>query len=307
MIALFIPWFLIILFLIVIILFCKRKWKVASISFIFCIIINCWFECFPLRFYHYYNKGNNNILKIICFNIDGAVGDPLFKAKKVRNFIHKYSPDIVFLAEFNEQYPKSLDSLLSEDFPYKTFPKYLYFQYFYGKSSFMNVGRLKNEKGKDVGVYTCSIVFKGDTVDLYGCHWASNNYNHLNEREAIQNIKNHSDLFRVINNITSASRQRKLEAESIVNKMAMTSHKAIVLGDMNDVCGSTALKTLQSAGLKDAWWEGGVGYGATIHHPLPYRIDHIMHSTDIKLKKIQLLDSNNISDHDALYAEFIIE
>lgn len=73
---------------------------------------------------------------------------------------------------------------------------------------------------------------------------------------------------------------------------------------MNDICGSSAIRVLENAGIKDAWWEKGIGYGATIHYPIPYRIDHIMHTDNIKLNSIQVLNSKAISDHDALYAEF---
>ena len=56
--------------------------------------------------------------------------------------------------------------------------------------------------------------------------------------------------------------------------------------------------------MKDAWWHGGFGYGATIHKPLPYRIDHILYSTDITLNGIKIMEKNGLSDHDGLIADF---
>ena len=76
------------------------------------------------------------------------------------------------------------------------------------------------------------------------------------------------------------------------------------MGDLNDVGGSPTVKVLEDAGLSDAWWKGGFGYGATIHRPLPYRIDHIMYSDRVKLLHIEVVDSEGLSDHNALYAEF---
>ena len=78
------------------------------------------------------------------------------------------------------------------------------------------------------------------------------------------------------------------------------------MGDFNDVGGSGCIRQLESIGLKDAWWEGGIGYGATIHHPLPYRIDHILYSGGLELRKVKVINSDSMSDHDALYAEFCI-
>ncbi len=73
---------------------------------------------------------------------------------------------------------------------------------------------------------------------------------------------------------------------------------------MNDICGSSAIRVLENIGIKDAWWEGGVGYGATIHHPLPYRIDHILHNEGLVLKGVKVIDTSDISDHNALVAVF---
>ena len=78
------------------------------------------------------------------------------------------------------------------------------------------------------------------------------------------------------------------------------------MGDFNDVGGSKALRTLENAGLRDAWWEGGLGYGATIHKPLPYRIDHFMYSSELNIRNIKVISSNGLSDHDALYVEIEI-
>ena len=76
------------------------------------------------------------------------------------------------------------------------------------------------------------------------------------------------------------------------------------MGDFNDVCGSPTLNVMKEAGFKDAWWEAGFGYGATIHNPLPYRIDHILYNDMLKLKSIKKIDADKLSDHDALIGWF---
>ena len=53
-----------------------------------------------------------------------------------------------------------------------------------------------------------------------------------------------------------------------------------------------------------AWQEGGFGYGATIHYPLPYRIDHILYNEGLVLKGVKVIDTSDISDHNALVAVF---
>lgn len=76
------------------------------------------------------------------------------------------------------------------------------------------------------------------------------------------------------------------------------------MGDLNEVCGALSMRMLEGAGYKDAWSKGGFGYGATIHHPLPYRIDHVLYNSGLKLKGIKKINAKGISDHDALVAVF---
>ncbi len=73
---------------------------------------------------------------------------------------------------------------------------------------------------------------------------------------------------------------------------------------MNDVCGAPSMRKFKLAGFKDAWSVGGFGYGATIHHLLPYRIDHILYNDGLRLKGIKRIKSRALSDHDALVAVF---
>ncbi len=79
------------------------------------------------------------------------------------------------------------------------------------------------------------------------------------------------------------------------------------MGDLNDVSGSYAVERIKKAGLKDAWWKGGFGYGATFHDKwLRLRLDHILYQNNkLKLQYVKVIDSD-LSDHDALVAGFII-
>ena len=86
--------------------------------------------------------------------------------------------------------------------------------------------------------------------------------------------------------------------------------KTVVLaGDLNDWCGSTTLNTLMGEGenaLKDAWWEGGNGFGFTYQGwHLRLRLDHILYSDGLKLNDVKVIDSD-FSDHRPLKATFTI-
>lgn len=83
----------------------------------------------------------------------------------------------------------------------------------------------------------------------------------------------------------------------------------IVAGDLNDWCGSTTLNTLMGEGdnaLKDAWWEGGNGFGFTYQGwHLRLRLDHILYSDGVELNDVRVIDSD-LSDHKPLVATFNI-
>lgn len=83
----------------------------------------------------------------------------------------------------------------------------------------------------------------------------------------------------------------------------------IVAGDLNDWCGSTTLNTLMGEGddaLKDAWWEGGNGFGFTFQGwHLRLRLDHILYSDGVKLNDVRVVNSD-LSDHKPLIADFVV-
>lgn len=78
----------------------------------------------------------------------------------------------------------------------------------------------------------------------------------------------------------------------------------IVAGDLNDWCGSDCLNTLMGDDLKDAWWEGGKGFGWTYFGwHLRLRLDHILYSDELELVDVKVIDTD-ISDHKPLMARF---
>lgn len=304
MLALTVPWALVLLLFLAVVFLIWKKRIIALLIILVLILVNKQFECFPIRLCKQNPSDKEISLKVIGFNIEGSIGSSREKAQSVRNFLQESLPDIVFITEYDERKPNRLDSLLSEVFNYSTYSGQYLFNYFYGNRPFYNFRRLKDTDGKSVGIYTCYITFNGDTIDLYGCHLASNNYNAENKRLSYENIDNKNDLETYLKNMSAAYERRREEVEVLVQELRKSDHQAIIFGDMNDVCGSPAIRELEDYGLIDGWWEGGFGYGATIHKPIPYRIDHIMHTHGLKLEHIKVLDSRGISDHNALYAAF---
>ena len=302
MIPLFIPWFLFVFLAVFIILVVLRKWKYALLFLVLIIALNWWAECFSINFA---TKAKNVVcLKVMTFNINGTIGDITKKAPRLAEIIAKYNPDVLFVSELSDKNKPILDSLLNKILPYNTYTR-KYWNCFYSKYPMNNWKRIENEENiEHMGAYSCSISFANDSIIIYGCHFASNNYTMDKKYVTPDSINNHHDVITYLSDVNRTGIIRHKEAKAVSEEINEVSHPVILMGDLNDVCGSASVRTLESSGLKDAWWKGGLGYGATIHKPLPFRIDHIMFSEKLKLRYIEVVDSEGFSDHDALYAEF---
>jgi endonuclease/exonuclease/phosphatase (EEP) superfamily protein YafD len=78
------------------------------------------------------------------------------------------------------------------------------------------------------------------------------------------------------------------------------------MGDMNDFNVSAPMDSLKDAGMKNAWWEGGFGYGATYHEGwLRLRIDHIYYNDKLRLKDVKVVKTD-LSVHNILIADFSV-
>jgi len=306
--ALCAPWILLIHIIAAVVLMLFKKWKVASVLFILAVIGNWHFRCVPINICCT-TSDDGEVLKVMSFNCNLSPrheGDYYSAVTQVAKIIEQEDADVVFLTEnFGIEY----DSV------------YRYVQHIYPHR--LNWKRLKNSTGNTIysrfpivadttfkakeypyTITQVSIEYGTQIVDILGVHLSSNNYNEHMEYMTPDSIEGHEQARTYLGNILKAGVHRQEEARQIVDFISKSNNPTIVMGDFNDVCGSPTLNILERAGLKDAWWEGGFGYGATIHKPLPYRIDHIMYNDGLKLKSIRKIDAQGLSDHDALMAEF---
>lgn len=305
MLSLTFPWILLLLSLVAVALLFSKRRKFSLLILLFAVVLNWWSECIPLRLASFNGKTSGKSLKIMSFNIDGSSQDIAIRAHGIVNIINNQSPDLVFIAEYPESDLKSIDTLLNKIFPYSYYSGG-YAHYFYSKFPLGIQYRL-NGDSSSVGIYKSSVYLSNDTIILYGCHFASNNYTIDKKYITPDSIDSRDGLLTYIKDIDIAGNRRFTEATLLVNDMRNRHYPTVVMGDLNDVGGSKTIRLLENVGLNDAWWEGGVGYGATIHRPLPYRIDHILYTPDLQLNKIKVVSSEKLSDHDGLYAEFCLE
>lgn len=300
MFALTYPWIIIVCFCAAIIVALKKHYGIAGGLVIVGFLLNWVSECFAFSLISNKEICEKRTVKVMAWNIDGSEYDSL-KVSKIADVIHKYNPDVVFLSEDFDKTGIYLDSLLKKNYPYSSNMVCSGHQFY--SNYMLDSIRVVDVEGYDNPLRIhVSVMVNGQSFDIYGCHLASNNYTASQVDFHLDQVNDHHDAKQYLKNIRDASRLRKLEAQAIIKDM--TDRATIIMGDFNDVSGSPVLRTFQAAGFQDAWWEGGIGYGATIHYPLPYRIDHIMYNDKLRLKSIRKIDAKGLSDHDALVAEF---
>ena len=300
MLALTYPWIITVCFLAAIIIALKKHVWIVGGLVVVGFLLNWLSECFAFSLMSNNEICGKRTVRVMAWNIDGSEYDSL-KVAKIADVINKHKPDVIFLSEDFDKTGICLDSLLKKNYPYSSNMVCSVHQFY--SNYMLDSIRVVDVEGYDNPLRIhVSVMVKGQIIDIYGCHLASNNYSASHVDFHLDQVNDHHDAKQYLKNIHDASRLRKLEAQAIIKDM--TDRATIIMGDFNDVGGSPALRAFKAAGFQDAWWKGGLGYGATIHYPLPYRIDHIMYNDRLRLKSIKKIDAKGLSDHDALVAEF---
>lgn len=307
MIALTYPWIIGLLVVVALILAVRKRFVIGGICFLIALLLNWYCECFAFGVSWSSDTADGKLIRVMSWNVNAATSTSKEELEGIAEVICAEDPDVVFIAELFLNASDTLTQIMVDRYPYTTYLKqeydrghYVYSKYRLSDHKFMT----QNEWN---GLVLLTMVYIGnDSLLIYGCHLASNNYDAEMKYMTPDSVGTTKNAFKYLENIQRASAIRTEQCDSIVSDMRKYNAPCIVMGDMNDVCGSPCMKVYAEAGLRDAWWDGGFGYGATIHKPLAYRIDHVLYSEGFKLKGIKKVSSKGLSDHDALVADFEI-
>ena len=295
-----------------------------------CFFLNSWAEVFSIA-KPFVGHNASTDLSIMTYNIH-AMGNYMDENREspdgIVDFIVRQQTDVVALQEYDSVRCQVLQQRLSAEYPfYESMPR---FKYMGGNAVFSKFEitsckyGILNDSGKDVKVINdtkgvrkvnperlivlMELNVKGEKVRLANCHFESNN---IDERIILEgdSLKWYQMLPIFHREIVRSISIRKEEA-NLLNSWVRKHNDApiIICGDLNDFSGSSTLTTLQDNNytiLKDAWWKGGLGYGATYHgHKfMHFRLDHILYSNKLRLQKVKVAEQD-FSDHDAFVAGF---
>lgn len=240
-------------------------------------------------------------LKVMTWNVHCSNGADNIRQRNIAELILKENADFVQLDEFYLDSCSVIDSLLSNHYPYRNDAgaNVKAGDVFYSRTQLLESGKFRK-------VYNCiySKLFIGiDTLIIIGCHLTGNNHEgqiEIDDADSLRRVKTFWGYYR------NAQEKRKEKANFLKKTILASSLPIVVMGDMNDFNTSAPLDSLRDAGMKNAWWEGGFGYGATYHEGwLRLRIDHIYYNEKLKLKDVKVVKTD-LSDHNILIADFSI-
>lgn len=296
MFPLFVPWILVALTILAVICMIKRLYWTAGILALALCLANWHWQVFAFGCNGLDEVKGEATIRVMTWNVDSTNPDFRNYADSLAKVILESDVDILFLTEYGKEDKGLIDSLLMKRFPYRL--RFVENQSaFYSSTPVDTIYSIQTSMVKSSLLFCCRMKMDDSLWTVIGCHLASNN-NTINA----DCVQDRETLGIYLNNY---SKQTKVHLKEFMEMARhFSAERCIVMGDMNDVTGSPVLTAFDMMDMKDAWWQGEFGYGATIHKPLPYRIDHIMYSTDITLNGIKIMEKNGLSDHDGLIADF---
>lgn len=302
----------------------RHRWKVIAFLLIILalIIANNRYEVIAL---HPFASNGDADIKVFCLNIHSTGEDFEGRSSKILSVVFAENPDFVYLTEYHDTCSLALDSLLWQRYPYSQRGikgNYAQTECVYSKWMIDRVvdihididspkaQRYVQENPTIKEHMTHSAILKyhlrkdNEKVTIYTCHLTSNNY--MMDVDSTQYswptmLRAHEQRLRAYE---YGSKLRELEIESICKDMANENGTVLLMGDMNDFSASTCLMLLRKLGMKNAWLEGGFGYGSTYKDGMfGLRIDHIYYNDKSELTGVKVMDAD-MSDHNALVGGF---
>ena len=329
-VVLLLPLFLLLLFILALALIVFKKWKLALACLVVLCVINVYYEVIPINLF---SKNERKGISLITYNINSSnssfSSDSTLQSRLLSNLLEEEA-DIVVLNEYYKRYcTEEFHSGLFNSYPYYYREKNGSPNVIFSKYPIVQAEEMFVEKNSELGQkinnviesdssrfykeYRClsklSIETPNGDLGLYPCHLTSPNFDRITKYS-----DKYSNLWKRFNaqidSYKAGELLRLCEAEWLLDRINnRPKSPTLICGDFNEVSGGRSIKLIQSeANLIDAWWEKGCGLGLTYHgHKIMhFRLDHVLHSKEISINSIEVLDWN-YSDHKPLMITFDIK
>jgi len=274
--------------LVLLLVVCYLNWKLEVIA------------VHPLAYSDYYD------IRVMTWNIHASKDISISKQRAIAGVIKEQNVDFLLLNEFNKDQCQQLYQELASVYRYseEQYANRECGDIIFSKIALDESGHIEIPViGKFVPSISATIQVAGREVFVTGVHLASNSGDGsaiISGVDSLLKIKSFIERYR------SKQKERSYSMMWVKSWLQERHMPAIVMGDMNDFSCSRPMDSLKIVGMKDAWWEGGFGYGRTFHTGwMRLRIDHILYSKELKLENVKVIDTD-LSDHNPVVAGFSI-
>lgn len=263
---------------------------------------------FELLAVHPFYGAHDYDLKVLTWNVHCAEITPEERQRTIAERILAEEADVVALNEFNLENCRVLDSILRVKYQFVVddYARRNPGDIIYGKTKGNNSGhRTIPIIGKEVSNIAMTIVAGCDSVYVMAVHMVSNNDS---SSFNLSSTKRALDMSNTLGRYRNAQETRLFDAGYIRDWAKESKIPMIVMGDMNDFSSSKPLRMMYEGGLVNCWTEGGFGLGNTYKSGwLGLRIDHVLHTQDLMLTDVKVIDTGDLSDHRPVVASFKIK
>lgn len=306
------------------------KWFIIIIVLIALLRINSQFELFALNFLSDKIKTDGSF-RVMTYNVNATLGNE--DIESVRNGlveeIIRHNPDILCLQELSStvflEIQSSLDSLFNYTDTMSIRNKRFHYCIYSNKPirnlkgykciteiDTIRINQLKEEiehLKNSVPIYSAEIMVEPDTwITVFTCHLRSSAYSTA-RRSMDEDASWFDGIPLYYENYKNGQKIRNWEADNFRQYLEVLEAEdapVIIAGDFNDWSGSYCMNTIRDGKNKDAWWEGGFGFGITYDEwHLKLRLDHILYSHHFKLENVYV-ENSKFSDHRPLVADFTL-
>ena len=294
-------------------------------------LLNKRYEVFALN-YHNSGEKEESSIRVMTYNVNATLENEDYGVilARIIEAVEKYNPDIVCLQELPlivfSKIKNPLDSifgysdsmaikkeslryLIYSKLPIRSFTRYKCLTEIdtlgYDSITKVAVEQIKRQ----MSVYSAEINVESDKwIRLFAVHLRSSAYSTA-RRSMDEDALWFDGLPLYYENYKNGQKIRNWEADNLRLHLEVLEAKdfpVIIAGDFNDWSGSYCMNTIRDGKYKDAWWEGGFGFGITYDDwHLKLRLDHILYSHHFRLENVNV-EKSKYSDHRPLIADFQI-
>lgn len=319
-----------------------RRLRGAAVTAVLLLLANSWTEQIPVHWQREMpDQKPASTIRILEYNVCGKVEyAKIHETPEFLDFFTRMDADILFLPENTGGVVPKLEAKLKSDYPYSlhSFPEFESKDFRYADYSIYSRYPLSNYRNYQVDnkkllqehpyldslavvslgthfmAYEVTADIQGQAVTLLHVHMRSNSYDSARANADGRRQKAHN----VYDRLLVGYAYRAAESQVVADMLRDCPNPLIICGDFNDLSGSRSLRVMQNCRrdnihsdhrdrLRDAWWEGGLGFGFTyVDQHLWLRLDHILYSKEFDLQSIRVLDEP-FSDHRPLVADFVMQ